>query len=179
MPPAHRGGAALVRRRGPGEPSRATARAILGAGARRPRVRPVRLSTSSPFDPAGRDAGLNEEQAKPAAIGPRISFLPGTGLRFARHQPDPALAEHVECYWTVDVDRPPATVDLVPDGLVDVTFRYFTTDGEGEPAAFVTGPTTEHVRYRHDRVVHLLGVGLRPGSALALLGVPVAALAPQ
>jgi len=119
---------------------------------------------------------MNEERA---TIGPRISFLPGTGLRFARHPPDPALAEHVECYWTVDVDRPPATVDLVPDGLVDVTFRYFETDGEGEPAAFVTGPTTEHVRYRHERVVHLLGVGLRPGSAPALLGVPVAALAPQ
>ena len=111
--------------------------------------------------------------------GPRISFLPGEGLSFARHAPDPALAEHVEFYWTVDVHRPPATVDLVPDGLVDVTFRYLTGDGEGEPAAFVTGPMTGHVRYRHDRPVHLLGVGLRPGSALPLLGVPVAALPPE
>jgi len=46
---------------------------------------------------------------------PRVSVLPGDGLRFARFAPDPALAGVVESYWTLDVQRPPAELTVLPD----------------------------------------------------------------
>lgn len=103
--------------------------------------------------------------------GPRISVLPGDGLRFGRYEPDASLAAHVDSYWTLDVDRPPAVLSVVPDGLVDLTFEL----GE-HPAAWVTGPLRAAERYTHTRPVRLLGASLRPGAALPVLGVSVASL---
>jgi AraC-like DNA-binding protein len=102
---------------------------------------------------------------------PRISVLPGDGLRFGRYAPDPGLADHVDSYWTLDVDRPPATVSVVADGLVDLTF----TLGD-DPGAWVTGPLESSASYRHERPVSLLGASLRPGAALPVLGVSVGSL---
>jgi AraC-like DNA-binding protein len=102
---------------------------------------------------------------------PRISVLPGTGLRLGRYAPDPGLAGHVDSYWTLDVECPPATVSVVADGLVDLTFQLGTS-----PAAWVTGPLPGSEVYRHERPVSLLGASLRPGAALPVLGVSVASL---
>jgi hypothetical protein len=63
---------------------------------------------------------------------PRVSVLPGDGLRFARFAPDRALAGVVESYWTLEVLRPPAELTVLPYGLTDLTF-----DVGGEPAAYV------------------------------------------
>jgi len=105
-------------------------------------------------------------------VVPRVSVLPGDGLRFARFAPDPALAGVVESYWTLDVQRPPAELTVLPDGLTDLTF-----DVGGEPTAYVTGPLTRPETYRHDRPVSLLGVSLQPGAAVSVLGIDVVALA--
>jgi len=102
--------------------------------------------------------------------------LPGDGLRFGRYAPDPGLADHVDSYWTLDVDRPPATVSVVADGLVDLTFTLGPfAPGEG-PGAWVTGPLETSASYRHERPVSLLGASLRPGAALPVLGVSVGSL---
>jgi AraC-like DNA-binding protein len=100
-----------------------------------------------------------------------VSVLPGEGLRFARYPADPALRGVVESYWTLDVERPPATVTVLPDGLIDVTFVVGP-----RPAAYVTGAVSSPQRYVHDRPVALLGLSLEPGTAPAVLGVEVAAL---
>jgi len=76
--------------------------------------------------------------------GSRISVLPGDRLRFARYDPDPALARFVDSYWSLDVDHPPAAIDLVPDGMVDITFEYGMRVG-----AYVTGALPAAVRYTH------------------------------
>jgi AraC-like DNA-binding protein len=102
---------------------------------------------------------------------PRVSVLPGEGLRFARYAPDPALARVVESYWTLDVQQPPAELTVLPDGLTDLTF-----DVGAEPAAYVTGPLTRPETYRHERPVSLLGVSLQPGAAVSVLGIDVVAL---
>jgi AraC-like DNA-binding protein len=103
---------------------------------------------------------------------PRVSVLPGEGLGFARFAPDPALAGVVESYWTLEVQRPPAELTVLPDGLTDLTF-----DVGGEPAAYVTGPLTRPETYRHERPVSLLGVSLQPGAAVSILGIDVVSLA--
>jgi AraC-like DNA-binding protein len=100
-----------------------------------------------------------------------VSVRPGDGLRFGRYAPGPGLAGHVDSYWTLDVDRPPATVSVVADGLVDLTFEFGTP-----PGAWVTGPLPAAETYRHEQPVRLLGVSLQPGAALPVLGVSVASL---
>ncbi|HEY6796194.1 MAG TPA: helix-turn-helix domain-containing protein [Kineosporiaceae bacterium] len=102
---------------------------------------------------------------------PRISVLPGAGLHFARYAPDPDLRPVVESYWTLEVDRPPAVVTVIPDGLIDVTF-----DLGARPAVYVTGALTRPERYVHERPVGLLGVSLLPGAALPVLGTDVGSL---
>jgi len=102
---------------------------------------------------------------------PRVSALPGSGLRFARYPADEALCGVVESYWTLDVERPPAIVTVLPDGLIDLTFVV----GE-RPAAYVTGALARPERYVHEEPVGLVGVSLQPGVAPAVLGVEVAAL---
>lgn len=102
---------------------------------------------------------------------PRVSVLPGEGLRFARYEPDLDLREAVEAYWTLDVTQPPAVITLIPDGLIDLTF-----DVGANPAAYVTGALDRPERYVHERPVSLLGVGLRPGVATRVLGVEAGSL---
>jgi len=102
---------------------------------------------------------------------PRVSVLPGEGLRFARYAADADLRGTVESYWTLDVERPPAVLTVIPDGLVDLTF-----DVGARPAAYVTGAVTRPERYVHEHPVSLLGVSLQPGAALPVLGADVASL---
>lgn len=102
---------------------------------------------------------------------PRVSVLPAEGVRFARYAPDSGLAGVVESYWTVVVERPPADVTVLPDGLTDITF-----DLGPQPAAYVTAPMTRPETYRHDRCANLLGVSLEPGAAVSVLGIDVTAL---
>jgi AraC-like DNA-binding protein len=100
-----------------------------------------------------------------------VSVLPGGGLRFARYAPDAQLAGVVESYWTVDVERPPAEVTVLPDGLTDIIF-----DVGAHPVAHVTGPLTGPQTYRYERGVSRLGVSLQAGASASVLGIDAAAL---
>jgi len=103
---------------------------------------------------------------------PRMtSILAGADANLAWYAPDPRLAEHVAGYWTLDVDAPPATISLIPDGLVDLTFER-----GGDRAAWVTGPATAPATYTHHHSIHLLGVGLQPGAARRVLRASAATL---
>jgi AraC-like DNA-binding protein len=102
-----------------------------------------------------------------------FSILPGSGLRIATHSPAPPLRAHIESYWSLTVEAPPATVHVLPDGLVDIIFDL------SRRAVFVSGPLDEAAAFTHREPAELLGVSLRPGTAPALLGVSAAALAPS
>jgi hypothetical protein len=103
--------------------------------------------------------------------GPDVrSVLPGSA-QAAWFAPDPQLAGDVAGYWTLVVRRPPGMVWVIPDGLVDITFRL---DGPG--TAWVTGPPTTPALNTHTGAIELLGVGLRPGAARRVLRTSAAAL---
>src|SRR5690348_12959246 len=102
------------------------------------------------------------------------SMLPGGEMRLGQYRPSEPLLQYVASYWTIDVDRPPATVTVVPDGYVDITLEL------GERARlWVTGPQREPASYTHRTETHLLGASLLPGSALPILGVSAGSLAPE
>jgi AraC-like DNA-binding protein len=105
------------------------------------------------------------------APAPRVSVLPGDGLNFARYAPDADLVAVVESYWTLDVERPPAELTALPDGLTDIIFVLGP-----HPAAYASGPLTRPETYSHKRCVSLLGVSLQPGTAVAVLGIDAMSL---
>src|SRR5262249_3838837 len=109
---------------------------------------------------------------------PRLtSALPGAAARVAWYPADPRLAAAIAGYWTLEVDAPPATIAIIPDGLIDLTFEL-PPPGTGAPAAaWVTGAHTEPATYTHERPIRLLGVGLQPGAARRVLRASAAALA--
>jgi AraC-like DNA-binding protein len=87
--------------------------------------------------------------------------------------PSPALAPFVCRYWTFELAHPPATVNVIPDGLVDVVFAL------DENLAWVNGARDTPTAYTHERPTHLFGISLLPGSAPLILGAPAAALATE
>lgn len=100
-----------------------------------------------------------------------MSLLPVAGAVVSRHAPAEVLRTHVETYWILRVDEPPVTVALLPDGLVDVIFDLRAR------VVFVGGTNLAPASYTHKERSHLLGVSLRPGTAMQLLGVSAGALA--
>ena len=102
---------------------------------------------------------------------PPTSVLPLAGaIELSSHPIDERLADRVLAYWSLGVERPPARVRVIPDGLVDLVFDLDTAE------AHVAGVARDPFEATHVRVTHLLGVALRPGAAAPLLGVPVGAL---
>jgi AraC-like DNA-binding protein len=93
------------------------------------------------------------------------------GARMRELPPSPALRAQVGRFWTLEVERPPVTVHVVPDGLIDLVFEI------DAGRAWVTGAREAPARYTHERPTQLLGVNLLPGTAPDLLGVSAAALA--
>jgi AraC-like DNA-binding protein len=98
------------------------------------------------------------------------SVLPGAGVRIAEHAPAAALSGHVVQYWSLTVETPPATVRVLPDALVDLSFDLL------HKAAWVTGPRLEPAVFTHEHPAKLFGCSLSAGSATALLGIEVGAL---
>jgi AraC-like DNA-binding protein len=99
------------------------------------------------------------------------------GVRVATFQPVPRLVEHVDCYWTLEVDaaRLPVTVRALPDARVDLVF-----DLTAPPArAYLAGPRETPTAYEHTRPTRLLGATLVPSSLDRLFGVSPADLTPD
>jgi AraC-like DNA-binding protein len=102
-----------------------------------------------------------------------LSLLPGSAVEITIHTPGSVLLAHVDAYWTLRVVTPPATVHVVPDGLVDLIFDLQRRE------VYVGGTNLVPVAYTHTHAAHLLGASLKPGTALQLLGVPASSLTPE
>lgn len=91
--------------------------------------------------------------------------------RYREHPPDPALASHVRCYWTLrGRAEAPGTRRVVPDACQDLLFR-FLGPGEGPPALAV-GTMTEPLPVPEDGEADYLGVRFHPWGGRPFLGLP-------
>ncbi len=112
-----------------------------------------------------------------------------SSISYEQRLPSPALASHVECYWTLRGRAMPEDAAdhgaerVLPDGRVEIVFNcggavVQTRDGVAhrQPATLLVGPTTRAVLIRPTGALHMVGIRLRHGSAPAVLGVPAAPL---
>jgi AraC-like DNA-binding protein len=110
-----------------------------------------------------------------ARDAPRLtSVLPFSTARIERYPAPSRTAEFVYGYWTLDVDTPPATISVVADGLVDLTF-----DLDDPTQSWVTGPASAPATFTHTRGTHLLGVSLYPDAARRVLATGLRSISPH
>lgn len=103
--------------------------------------------------------------------GARMS-TPAPPSPYAQAVPPPALRDRVRRLWTYRAaDSGPATVQVLPDGCVDLIW-----DGQ---QLFVAGPDPVAVSASLAASAHLRGVRLAPGAARDLLGLPLCELTAQ
>ena len=104
--------------------------------------------------------------------------------RYTEFEPAPALHGVVECLWTRAASAPwesPRERRVLPDGCVDVVIDLRAGPGRGVAtplpgSALLVGAMTRPLVLRDSRPGDFLGARLRPGHALALLGVPASEL---
>lgn len=103
-------------------------------------------------------------------------------MSYVEHAPHPALARHVECYWTIRRRLPPGeafTAAVLPDGCMDIIVPLGgrTTSRHGARSApYAVGTMTRPLRVGYAGDVHLVGVRFRPGGAAPSLDAEAGAL---
>jgi AraC-like DNA-binding protein len=88
---------------------------------------------------------------------------------YQEHAPHPALADYVQCYWSIA----PSSLELInhvlPDGCIDIMFGFndttYSADVVGTMQAAVSVPIAPHETS--------LGVRFKPGGALPFLRLPM------
>jgi AraC-like DNA-binding protein len=109
---------------------------------------------------------------------------PHTCIRYGEHRPPAALADVVQCFWTVRSSVPIQAVRqtlVLPDGCTDIIFNFGDAPerggagGHGE-RAYAVGTMTRAVTVGHTGDVDILGVRFRPGAGPRLLRFEAAAL---
>ena len=97
--------------------------------------------------------------------------------KYVEYAPPPALREYVECFWTRGT--PPITEvshSVIPDGCVDLLFRYSSLDADAPASAMAVGTMTRPLSVGATEAAAYVGVRFWPGRALPFLGVPAAAI---
>src|SRR6187549_1400447 len=105
-------------------------------------------------------------------------------MRYQELQPGLELERFVECYWTLENERPDLTSKpepILPDGCVEVilnladNFNEHRGDGVkvSQPMYFLVGQMTRPIFIAPTGRVRLIGIRFQPGGAFPLLRVPM------
>lgn len=105
-------------------------------------------------------------------------------------QPTPALAQFVECFWTLENDGGKAVAQperLLPDGCVELIlnfgerFREHKDNGkeERQPQHLLVGQMTRPVLIAPTGSVQLLGIRFHPGGTFPFFRIPMQELTNQ
>ncbi len=106
-------------------------------------------------------------------------------MRYREFKPRLPLAEHVECFWTVQGDQlnpgQSAAQRILPDGCIEIIFhladrvRRYSTDQKSDlqPVSFVSGPTKRFILIEPTGRYETFGVRFRPGMLFPFLRVPL------
>jgi AraC-like DNA-binding protein len=91
---------------------------------------------------------------------------------YREHAPHPALARHVECYWSIRASIDPAypvTDRVLPDGCMDIIFGLSPSASMMDLAPYAVGTMTRPLDVTYSGSVDLFAVRFRPGAARAFL----------
>jgi AraC-like DNA-binding protein len=104
-------------------------------------------------------------------------------VNYIERKPQPALSEHVECFWFASSNAEPggAPERVLPDGCLEwifhlgAPFRRLNPAHEWElqPRSFVVGELTRFILLQPTGPVDTMGVRFRPGGAYRFLPFPV------
>ncbi len=94
------------------------------------------------------------------------------GAPYREHDPVPALASFVECFWT-SASAPGSSHLVAPDGCADLVFEETGAGVRGE----VVGTMTRALLVADAVPTRYLGVRFRPGGLAALVAAPLAGFA--
>lgn len=88
---------------------------------------------------------------------------------YQEYAPHPALADYVQCYWSVAASSTPIINHVLPDGCVDVMFAITDSNCVGE----VVGTMSSSIHVEVDTSTTSIGVRFKPGGALPFLRLPM------
>jgi AraC-like DNA-binding protein len=105
-------------------------------------------------------------------------------MRYQELQPGLELERFVECYWTLENERPDLTSKpepILPDGCVELILnlgdQFNEHRGDGvkvsQPLYFLVGQMTRPILIAPTGRVRLIGIRFQPGGAFPLLRVPM------
>jgi AraC-like DNA-binding protein len=99
---------------------------------------------------------------------------PEPRVTYAEHAPHPALARHVDCYWTARFVVPEGDMGastVLPDGCMDILFSL-ADEAAAEP--YVVGAMTRPLHVSSTGVTNLVGIRFKPGGTTPYLALPAA-----
>lgn len=105
-------------------------------------------------------------------------------MAFSLHQPDPAIADLVDCFWVVEEDdATPGERKIIPDGYPELIFHYgdpyeirLMGDWERQPRCLAAGQITRYFFLRNTGRSGMIGVKLQPWGLAQLCGLPMVSL---
>ena len=109
-------------------------------------------------------------------------------MRYAEIQPNPLLADFVECFWTLEDETPAVQPErLLPDGCVELIlnfgecFQEHKDDGrkERQPRHLLVGQMTQPVLIAPTGSVRLLAIRFHPGGTFPFFHLPMHELTNQ
>ena len=92
-------------------------------------------------------------------------------MTYAEHAPHPALARHVDCYWTARCVIPEGDTGsstVLPDGCMDILFSLETAT-EPSAAPYVVGAMTRPLQASSRGVTELVAIRFKPAGSTPYL----------
>lgn len=102
-------------------------------------------------------------------------------MQYCERRPQPPLSSFVECFWTLDSEKPSTQPErILPDGCVELILNFGSQFSQHDddkqrlqPRSFLVGQMTGPILISPTGTVQLLGIRFQPGGTLPFLRLPL------
>jgi AraC-like DNA-binding protein len=106
-------------------------------------------------------------------------------MRYREFRPTSALAEHLDCFWSIEAGLsaagPRPVQRILPDGCIEMIFHLKDPvqrlEAKGipirQPSSFISGQIKRFILIQPVGQYAAFGVRLRPGMAFPIIGIPM------